>query len=107
MRRTRWQLLRWYGYDEGTDLPVDPYDFEPYLDGERRAYLQFFDEYGDLDKKFFPNRELTTISYCIDDVYGGFFGKSLYEEIVGLLRHRQGGPDSTATVVDDPDVGAA
>jgi len=98
VRRTRWQLLRWYGYDAQTDKPVDPHSFEPYLKGERRAYLKFTDPSGNQDKKFFPARELETINYCIDDVYGQLYGKPLYEQIVRLLHRRK---DSTAPEVED------
>lgn len=90
VRRTRWQLLRWYGYDAETDRPVDPYAFRAYLDGDRRAYLRFPTQYGDMDKKFFPWRELDTIEYCVDDVYRTEYGEPLYETIVRLLHRRQG-----------------
>ncbi|MBI2907526.1 MAG: helicase [Chloroflexi bacterium] len=90
VRRTRWQLLRWYGYDEETDKPVDPYNFEPYIALGRRAYLRFIDQYGTVEKKFFPLRELETIDYCIDEVYGELYGESLYDHIVRLLRRRKG-----------------
>ena len=31
IRRTRNQILRWYGYDAETHLPVDPTQFDKYL----------------------------------------------------------------------------
>lgn len=39
VRRTRNHVLRWYGRDSETDEPVDPNAFEPYLKGEKRAYV--------------------------------------------------------------------
>ncbi len=39
IRRTRNHILRWYGYDSETREPVDPAQFRPYLEGERRAYV--------------------------------------------------------------------
>jgi len=109
VRRTRWQLLRWYGYDVETDGPIDPHNFGPYLDGERRAYLRFPTEYGGMDKKFFPRRELETIEYCVDDVYKTEYGEPLYETIVRLLHRRCGslpsaeGEDDAADAVDKQD----
>ncbi|MDP2919395.1 MAG: helicase-related protein [Dehalococcoidia bacterium] len=101
VRRTRWQLLRWYGYDENTDKAVDTHNFQPYLNSEKRAYLRFYDAAGTLSKKFFPLRELETIDYCIDDVYGNLFGKSLYDQIVALL-HRRKTSISEETLEDEP-----
>ena len=103
VRRTRWQLLRWYGYDQETEQPVDPYSFGPYLEGERRAYLRFPTEYGSYDKKFFPWRELDTIEYCVDDVYRSEFGEPLYETIVRLLHRRRPSLPSVETEEDVAD----
>lgn len=99
VRRTRWQLLRWYGYDEETGQPVDPHNFGPYAEGERRAYLRFPTEHG-YDKKFFPWRELDTIEYCVDDVYRSEYGEPLYETIVRLLHRRRGSLPSVDTEED-------
>lgn len=92
VRRTRLQLLRWYGYDADTDQPVDPHHFGPYRDGDRRAYLRFVNVAGDAERKFFPTRILEPIDYCIDDVYGEQYGESLYEQMVRLLHRRKGSP---------------
>jgi superfamily II DNA or RNA helicase len=98
VRRTRWQLLRWYGYDSETNKPVNPHDFTPYVEGHHRAYLKFTDQYGNTEKKYFPDRSLETITYCIDDVYGQMHGQSLYEQIVKFLHRRK----TTADLADDP-----
>lgn len=103
VRRTRWQLLRWYGYDALTHQPVDPHGFQPYLTEERRAYLKFLTPSGQEDHKFFPHRELATVSYCVDDVYGQEFGRSLYTEIVRLLHRKRGGSAQLRLLEDDDD----
>jgi len=102
VRRTRWQLLRWYGYDAETDRPVDPFNFGPYLEGERRAYVRFPTRDGEVVKRFFPRRELDTIDYCVDDVYKSEYGEPLYETIVRLL-HRRRGKVSVETEEDAAD----
>ena len=68
IRRTRNHILRWYGLDEETDQPVDPSQFQEYLDGHRRAYVIVGG-----DKQFFPKRVLETISYNIEDTYQGLY----------------------------------
>ena len=70
IRRTRNHILRWYGFDEETDQPVDPSQFQEYLDGHRKAYVIVGG-----DKQFFPKRVLETISYNIEDTYQGLYFK--------------------------------
>ena len=70
IRRTRNHILRWYGFDEETDQPVDPSQFQEYLDGHRKAYVVVGG-----DKQFFPKRVLETISYNIEDTYQGLYFK--------------------------------
>ena len=71
IRRTRNQILRWYGYDAETHSPVEPAQFEKYLSHKRRAYVKIGDK-----QQFFPNRRLTTVEYSIEETYQG-----LYEQI--------------------------
>jgi len=68
IRRTRSHVLRWYGYDAETDRRVDPDDFAPYREGERRAYVLVGGE-----RQFFPERRLETISYSIESTYQGLY----------------------------------
>ncbi|HQE92157.1 MAG TPA: helicase-related protein [Anaerolineae bacterium] len=75
IRRTRTQILRWYGYDAETHQRVDPDNFAPYKSGTRRAYVKVAGR-----EQFFPKRELETISYSIEAAYGGF-----YDELRGYL----------------------
>ena len=75
IRRTRMQILRWYGYDEETRRRVDPNAFAPYQNGARRAYVVVAGE-----PNFFPQRQLETVSYSIEATYGGF-----YDELRGFL----------------------
>lgn len=75
IRRTRIHILRWYGYDSQTHNKVDPFQFEPYLNGTRRAYI-----YVGGQKRTFPKRELETIEYSIEDTYQG-----LYQQLRGYL----------------------
>ena len=70
IRRTRNHILRWYGFDEGTGHPVDPSQFQGYLDGHRKAYVVVGGK-----KQFFPKRILETISYNIEDTYQGLYFK--------------------------------
>lgn len=103
VRRTRWQLLRWYGYDAETHRPVDPQNFPPYLAEERRAYLKFIDVAGVEDHKFFPHRDLETVTYCVDDVYGLEFGRFLYAEIVRMLHRKRGGSAQLRLQLEEDD----
>ncbi len=75
IRRTRRDIIKWYGYDSETDERVDPDNFQQYRDGQRRAYIVVADR-----KQFFPTRTLETIEYSIDDAYQG-----LYQQIRRIL----------------------
>ncbi len=75
IRRTRTQILRWYGYDAETHQRVDPDNFAPYKSGARRAYVKVAGR-----EQFFPKRQLQTVSYSIEAAYGGF-----YDELRGYL----------------------
>ncbi|MDR9403453.1 MAG: helicase-related protein [Halothece sp. Uz-M2-17] len=75
IRRTRNHILRWYGYDAETHTRVDSQNFQPYLQGKRRAYIHVGGKH-----RFFPKRELETIEYSIEETYQG-----LYQEIRGYL----------------------
>jgi superfamily II DNA or RNA helicase len=82
IRRTRNQILRFYGLDSQTHQPVDLTNFREYLDGSRRAYVLVGGK-----RRFFPKRELETIEYSIEDTYQG-----LYQELrqyIGKSRKRQ------------------
>ncbi len=68
IRRTRNHILRWYGFDAETDERVDPDRFEPYLRGQRRAYVLVGGR-----QQFFPKRQLATIEYSIEDTYSGLY----------------------------------
>ena len=70
IRRTRNHILRWYGYDSQTNLRVDPNNFEPYKNCERKAYIKVGG-----DKQFFPKRELETIDYSIEETYNGLYNQ--------------------------------
>lgn len=71
IRRTRNHILRWYGYDAETHEPVDPSEFDDYLNQQRRAYVRIGDT-----QQFFPQRTLKTVEYSIEETYQG-----LYQEI--------------------------
>ncbi len=97
IRRTRNNILRWYGFDAETHQPVDPSKFREYLDGQRRAYVMVGGRH-----QFFPKRELETIEYSIEDTYQGLYqelrsylGKSrkgyLIEPIPGVLSYARYG----------------
>lgn len=58
IRRTRNQILRWYGYDAETHSPVEPTQFDEYLSHNRRAYVKIGD-----NQQFFPNRRLTNVCH--------------------------------------------
>jgi len=82
IRRTRAHILRWYGYDAETGQRVDPEAYAAYQNGTRRAYVQVGGR-----QQFFPRRELETIEYSIEEVYGGF-----YDELLGYLTPSQPAP---------------
>jgi len=75
IRRTRNHILRWYGFDAETHQPVDPSRFREYFSGKRRAYIIVGGKH-----QFFPKRELSTITYSIEDTYQG-----LYQKLRGYL----------------------
>ncbi|HIE27544.1 TPA: helicase [Candidatus Poribacteria bacterium] len=77
IRRTRNHILRWYGFDAETHQPVDPSRFREYFSGKRRAYIIVGGKH-----QFFPKRELSTITYSIEDTYQG-----LYQKLRGYLGH--------------------
>ena len=75
VRRTRLHILKYYGFDEKTNQPVDPENFAPYISGEKRAYIKVGG-----NKNFFPIRNVDTIRYSISETYQG-----LYKEIRNSL----------------------
>lgn len=75
VRRTRLHILKWFGYDSETGMPVETSEFEKYKTGEKKAYVLIKGK-----KQFFPKRELEKIEYSIDDTYQG-----LYSQIRSLL----------------------
>ncbi|MFB3896623.1 MAG: helicase-related protein [bacterium] len=75
IRRTRNQILRFYGFDSKTNLPVDPERFREYLDGTKRAYVIVGGRH-----QYFPKRELETVEYSIEETYQG-----LYNSLRGYL----------------------
>ena len=89
IRRTRNHILRWYGFDGETDQPVDPSQFQEYLDGHRKAYVVVGG-----NKQFFPKRILETISYNIEDTYQGLYFK--LREHLGKPRGSQLNSSSTS-----------
>lgn len=72
VRRTRMDVLRWYGYDAETKKRIDPFNFEPYHSGEKRAYILVGGR-----EQYFPKRTLGTIEYNIDDTYSGLYDRLL------------------------------
>lgn len=70
IRRTRSHILRWYGYDEESDQRVDPDNFSPYREGQRRAYVLVGGR-----KQFFPKRQLETVEYSIEATYQGLYAR--------------------------------
>ncbi len=86
IRRTRNHILRWYGFDSQTHLPVDPATFQEYLAGRKRAYVIVGGRH-----QFFPKRELDTIEYSIEATYQG-----LYQQIRGYLGRPRGTKPSKA-----------
>ncbi len=83
VRRTRADILRWYGYDSETHQRVNPEDFGPYRRGEKRAYVHVGGR-----RQFFPRRSLENIEYNIETTYRGLY-RQLREYISPL------GGDST------------
>jgi superfamily II DNA or RNA helicase len=75
IRRTRNEILRWYGFDAATHQRVDPDGFAPYRWDERRAYVEVAGR-----PQFFPRRRLETVEYSIEATYRG-----LYEQLRDYL----------------------
>ena len=69
IRRTRNQILRYYGLDSENNLPIDksPHINE-YLSGQRKAYILVGGRH-----QYFPKRRLETIEYSIEDTYNGLY----------------------------------
>lgn len=81
IRRTRRHILRWYGYAGDTGQPLKELSdmkASAYLSGEKKAYVMVGGRH-----QYFPQRELDTLRYSIEDTYSG-----LYDQIRGYL----GGP---------------
>lgn len=72
VRRTRMDVLRWYGYDAETKKRIDPLNFEPYHTGAKRAYIMVANR-----EQYFPKRSLQTVEYNIDDTYSGLYDRLL------------------------------
>ncbi len=68
IRRTRNEILRWYGLDAETHRRVDPDRFELYRRGQRRAYVEVAGR-----PQFFPHRRLESIEYSIEATYQGLY----------------------------------
>jgi superfamily II DNA/RNA helicase/HKD family nuclease len=87
LRRTRMDILRWYGYDAQTGRRVDPDDFAPYRSGARRAYVRVGQRH-----EYFPRRNLHTVEYSIEAAYQGLYDR---------LRAHMGRPhdDGSSTAV--------
>ncbi len=81
IRRTRRDVLRYYGYDAETHLPLDPAQWRDYVAGTRRAYIVVAGRH-----QFFPQRELETIEYSIEDAYQG-----LYQQLRKFIGTPRGG----------------
>ncbi len=72
VRRTRMDVLRWYGFDSETHEKVDPFNYAPYRRGTKRAYIEVAG-----NPQYFPKRHLKTIDYNINDTYDGIYDKLL------------------------------
>eukprot|EP01047_Picozoa_sp_COSAG01_P001872 COSAG01_NODE_46_length_32080_cov_716.589319_21_plen_1125_part_00 len=70
IRRTRRDIIKWYGFDSETDQRIDPARYQDYKTGLRKAYVRVADR-----KQYFPGRKLETIEYNIDDAYQGVYQK--------------------------------
>ena len=84
IRRTRNQIIRFYGYDAQTHQRVieSGNDYRDYQTGKRKAYVLVGGQH-----RFFPKRELETIEYSIEDTYQG-----LYQQLrshIGKPRKKQ------------------
>ncbi|MDD5369411.1 MAG: phospholipase D-like domain-containing protein [Anaerolineaceae bacterium] len=79
IRRTRNDILRWYGVDANTHQRVDAENFGPYRRGEKRAYVFVAGK-----PQFFPKRALQNIEYQIEKTY-----KGLYKQLREYLSSQQ------------------
>ena len=70
IRRTRNHVLKWYGYDAQTNERVKPSEFDEYRSGKRKAYI-----YVGGQHRFFPRRNLETVTYSIEATYRGIYDK--------------------------------
>ncbi|MCD6161682.1 MAG: helicase [candidate division Zixibacteria bacterium] len=70
VRRTRNYILRFYGYDSKTHSEVDPYNFDDYIKGKKRAYILVGGKH-----RYFPKRNIGTVSYSIENTYSGLYAK--------------------------------
>lgn len=68
IRRTRKDVLKWYGFDSVTDEKIDPQDINNYWTGSKRAYVMIGDK-----PHYFPRRRLETVQYDIDQTYDGLY----------------------------------
>lgn len=68
VRRTRSHILRWYGYDADTNERIDPDQIGLYRANQRRAYVEVGGR-----KQQFPNRNLQTVEYSIEETYAGLY----------------------------------
>lgn len=70
IRRTRSHILRWYGYDATTGERIAPEQLALYRSNQRRAYVEVGGR-----RQSFPNRELQTVEYSIEDTYLGLYDR--------------------------------
>lgn len=78
IRRTRRHILRWYGFaaDTGVALrEMSDNQAKKYLGGRAKAYVMVAGRH-----QFFPQRELDTLRYSIEDTYAG-----LYDQLRKML----------------------
>lgn len=78
IRRLRKHVLRWYGFAADTHQPLKEMSDETvraYLAESKRAYVNVAGK-----PRFFPKRELETITYSIEETYQG-----LYQQLRGYL----------------------
>lgn len=71
IRRTRRDIVRWYGYDADSKRPLAEMpdaEVAPYLRGEKRAYVMVGGKH-----QFFPRRRLQTLRYSIEETYNGLY----------------------------------
>lgn len=70
IRRTRSHILRWYGYDATTGERIAPEQLSLYRTNKRRAYVEVGGR-----KQTFPNRDLQTVEYSIEETYLGLYDR--------------------------------